>query len=240
MSILTEYRKDLATLKNLTAFILADHNFEKWDEDLVEEAINDAVLDLAIRAQMIKDEIAIHIEEDRYIYDVKGWITAANNAVSGTNKEFGFLNRVGLSGVVEPSLMPSSYATINFSQQKINNGQGLYANRFYIDLLSPGKLQVIPPDADGEALPDEAGNIQVLYVGLPDYMDNTTDFPDSMVAPQFHDSIAIGAAAILLYEGNEGDVQRAIGLDNEFTRLIAMAVASEYDGETNYRGARPA
>lgn len=240
MSILTEYRKDLDTLKDLTAFIIKDHNFEKWSEADVEEAINDAVLDLAIRAQMIKDEIAIHIEENRYIYDVKAWITAENNAAAGTNKEFGFLSRVGLSGVDEPSLMPSSYQAINFSQQKLNDGQGLYANRFYIDLLSPGKLQVIPPDADGEALPDEEGNIQVQYIGLPDYMDAAGDYPDSMVAPQFHDSIAVGAAAILLYEGNEGDLQHAVGLDNEFTRLIASAVASEYDGETNYRGARPA
>lgn len=240
MSILTEYRKDLATLKNLTAFILKDHNFEKWSEEDVEEAINDATLEFALKTKVVQDEIDIQVEEDRYIYDVKAWILAANNDTPGTNKEFGLLVRVGLSGVIEPSLMPSSHLTINFSQQAVNEGQGLYANRFYIDLLSPGKLQIIPPDADGETLPDTEGNIQVGYVGLPDYMDDTGDYPDSMVAPQFHDTIAVGAAAILLYEGNEGDVKHAIGLDNEFSRLCGLAVASEYDGQTTYMGARPA
>ena len=237
MSILNEYRKNLTALKAKTAFILTDHNFEKFSEEQVEEAINDAAMDFSLRCQCVKDEINILVEEDRVVYDVKAFITAANNATPGTNKKFGFLIRVGLSGVDEPSLMPSHSMAVNFSNSDMY--QTIYANRFFVDLLSPGKLQIMPPSADGEALPSEDGNIQVFYVGLPDFMDTGADYPDAIIPPQFHDSIATGAAAMLLYEGDEQDLLAAQDLDMEFKRQIMRAVAQEYEGQGIYQSARP-
>ena len=239
-TILNEYRKTLSALKSLTARFLVDFDFDKFGEDQVAEAVNDACMDFALRTQAVKDEINLLVSENKHIYDIKAFILEANTAASGTRKEFGFIKRVGFSGTDEPAFMPTSSHEVNFTNASQFISQGLYVNRFFVDLLSPGKLQIFPPDADGTALPSESGNLQVLYIGLPDYMDDPGDYPDSMIAPQFHDAIAIGAAAMLLYEGNETDVKQADILDQEFTRLCMMAVMNEYDGQTNYQGARPA
>lgn len=237
--ILNDYRKNLTQLRAAAAQILTDHYFERWDTTRLDEAINDAAAEFALRTQLVYDEVPIQILENEYIYNVKAFILAGNNTTPGTYREFGFVTRVGFSGTDEPAHMPSNHTDINFSLIDINQEQGLYANRFHIDLDSPGKIRILPPDADGETLPDETGNLQITYVALPTFLESTSGYLDAMIPPQNQDAIPIGAAAMLLWEGNEADCLLADGLESEFDRLCRKAAAGSFMNMTTYDGARP-
>lgn len=229
MSILNEYRKNLEQLIDETLLLCGDPLGEKWSPTRAAIAVNESVLDFVIKTQMVKEEINIQVKDDLFIYDVKTRIED-----DGTLRLFAYQIRVGFAGKTEPAYMPVSLFDIDMT--------GYGSRVWYIDHLSPGKISIPIPSADGAALgasdPYE-DNIQVLYVAMPTYMDDDADYPDSKILPIYHQAFPYGAASRLLDEGDEAAIARAVNCEAEFVTWIGRAAIEEHRGTTDYGGFRP-
>lgn len=230
MSILDDYRKDREALRDASWILLGDPLGERYDPDRVDEALNDTVLDFNLRTQMIKEELNIQVKEDVFDYDIRQRVEE-----NGTLRLYGFPLRVGFYGRKEPGYMPVSL----FDVDMVGYTSGIW----YRDNLSPNRIAIITPSADGAAAGDSdpyADNIQVLYVAEPTYMDEDADYPDSKILAIYHQAFPYGAASRLLDEGDVDDMAKALEYDAEFKKWIHRALAEEFRGQTDYGGFRPA
>jgi len=230
MSNLNDYRKNLETLVEDTLRLTGDPLGERWSSTRAAEAINDTVLDFNLRVQTIREEINVQLKEDIFEYDIKTRVEEA-----GTLRLFCFPIRVGFSGRNAPAFTPVTLLDIDLV--------GYSANVWYASHLSPGKLTVITPSADGAAAGDAdpyKNNIQVLFCAEPTIMEADDDFPDSMISILFHQGIPYGAAIRLLHEGTLDDLALADQHEAEYRKWTSRAIGEQWRGETDYGGCYPA
>lgn len=233
MEPINTFRLSLSELRAEARRLLSDFSGERWTAARVDEALNHAALDLAIESGLIKDEIEVQLIEDSHLYDIR---TICEE--DGTVKEFGYILRVGYYGLERDALSPRSTMHMDFEGYTLSDTSE--PETFRLDLLGYGQIAVAPiPQASGETLPDDDGNIQVTYAGLPAKMTNDSDYPDSSFQPMYHLYFPFKAAAKLLDEGDEEDMKKAALFDVEARRILKRAVADVQRGKTQYDSMRP-
>ena len=236
---LSDYNKTMENLIDETALLMFDPNNERFIRPRVQEAVNDAVLEMCLEAQLVHDEINIQLFENTVEYDIVKQIEE-----NGSKKEYAFPVRIGYNGDENPSMWPTDYQVIdnlmvndinlNFSEMDDFRPH----SRWSIDLISPGLIEIYPaPNTDGDSSTED-GNMQVLYVGFPTYMDSEDDSPDSNVQEWIHQGIPYGAAYRLSDESN--NMSLATAYEGEFIKWIRRAIKEFYRNQTVYDDARPA
>ncbi|KKN75078.1 hypothetical protein LCGC14_0384520 [marine sediment metagenome] len=231
---LADFKKTRTELVDQTLLLMDDPLGERWAASRVPEALNDAVLDFCMKTQVIKAEINIVLKTNIHEYDIKTQVEE-----DGTLRLYGFPIRVGFNGNGDPGMWPTTLLTIDLmgSSQTANASP----MQWHLDSVSPGKIVLFgPPAADGTASPSESGNMQVTYIGLPNYMDDDGDYPDAHIPVASYETIPYGAAAMLLEEGDGDDLAKSIEYEALFRRGTLAAVAEDYRSNTVYDDARPA
>ena len=233
MARLDEYKKSAETLIDETALLLNDPLCERWSRSRIKEALNDAVLDFCLRAQMIKEELNVRLREDVVEYDIKKRVEEDDGL-----RDYGFPTRFGFNGT-DAGMWPVDLATIDLMGYQ--QSAGVTPHRWHLGGVSPGKVVLFGgPAADGESLPSEEGNMQVTYIAFPAYMDGEGDYPDAAIPVGNHQAFPYGAAARLLDEGDAEDLRKAIAFDVTFHQGVLSAVSEDYRSMTTYDDARPA
>ena len=233
MRIVTDENRRLDWLIARTLLILQDPNGEKYAQARIIEALNFACLEIAITTELIKDEIDIQVLAAQAAYDVAAAITT-----DGTVHPLAYPVRIGYSGTTAPGLLPISTMVLD----AVNLGTSVTSNplAWRLDLLSYGEIQIDPvPQDDGEALPDETGNLQVAYVGMPTPMATpATDYPDPLIPGYYHELLPFFAARFILDEGDVEDM--ALGdRYGERWRQGTNEVKSDSYNLTSYSDTRP-
>ncbi len=233
-TLLSAYRKDVAALIVKTRLLLGDPSGERWTSAQIIEALNFAALEFAIETECIQDEIEIQLKADSWAYDIINSITE-----DGTVKPYGWLKRVGYYGKSSPALSPSTNFVLDHAG--LAGSTVGTTTRFHLDMLSYGEVGVLPiPSEDGAVLPSDTGNIQVSYVGMPDEMVNTTDYPDSSIQAMYHQYLPYRAASYWLERSDdEEDLAMAAQFDMNFRTGCSEAVGDQYQGQTGYADMRP-
>lgn len=229
MSLLSDYKKTLDTLADETLLLLGDPEGERYSSSRVYEAINDTVLDFALETELVKEEINVKILEDVYEYNIS--LLAEND---GTLREFGFPLMVGYYGDEQGAMPAMSRHVLDFV------GEAHFPRGWYLDTLSPGKIAIVLQSRDGEALPDEDYNMQVVFIALPTYMSSGASYPDENIQAHFHEVIKYGAASKLLDESeDETLLTRAEYFERLSTSGFQRAVTEQYRGQTPYMDTSP-
>ncbi len=232
MEPLTTFRKSLATLRTETLFLLRDPNGERFVSSRIDEKLNERCLDFCIKSQLIKEEINVQLLENQFEYDIKTRVKE-----DGTLREYAFPLRIGYDGDNEPAVMPGSLLAIDLKGYR--RDLSMSPSLWYLDGVSPGKIQILgPPQTDGDAPPLETGNLQVMYIAMPTYMDTGASYPDT-IPSQFHKFLPFGAASLILEDGDKDDLIMAIRYEGIFYSGITEQVAEDYRGRTQYDECRP-
>lgn len=233
MTTLLESRRRLDWLVSRTLLLLEDPNGEKYSSSKVIEALNFACLEIAISTEMIKDEVAIQLQEDGWYYDVKERVNE-----DSTKRPFGYAVRIGISGDDIPALLPVTTHTLDWTSVTLSDAGE--PTHWRLDFLSYGQIGVGPiPQSDGETLPSETDNLQVLYVAMPNPMETTeTDYPDALIPSYYHEFIPFFAAKYLLDEGDSEDMVMGDRYMSKFEQGKRGMVSDTYY-QTNYADVKP-
>ncbi len=233
MNFRTDYRKNKSELMEDTYFLLRDQNMERYSSDDIATALNDACMEFALRTKIVKDEINVQVKEHVSEYDIKTRIEE-----DGTKRTMGFPIRIGYDGDNEPGLWPTSIMGMDFFGYK--RSDRVMPSYWFMSIVSPGKIQIVgDPQSDGETPPSEDGNLQVRYIGLPEYITNNSDYPDSHIPADYHKAFPYKAAALLLEHGDEEDLAMADQFEIVFENAILTAIGDEYKGQSPYEEVRP-
>ena len=184
----SNYRKTFSGLVTQTQGLLLDWYAERWPVARVKAAINDSMVDLAVKHRLCLDSVTVALVPGVMGYDVRAMIEGLRDAGS-TIRSFAGFDRVTLAGVV---VQPGSAEEFFTSRPP----------RWTADLTGFGKLIMMTP-------PERAENLTVGYVGYPTPMEDDEDAPDPALPP-CDDALCFAAASSLLLEGNLDEVKRAM------------------------------
>ena len=230
--MLSDYGKTLTELTSRVLLLIDDPAGERFATASIWEAINDAMLDLALDTQLIKEKLTVNLLEDQHLYEIQERI-----ATNGTLRPYGFPVRIVYNLATDAAITPISSAMYDLARTGFYESNRPLAWR--IDLFSYGEVAFFPiPAANGSALPLLTGNVQVTYVALPTKMIIGTSTPDALQA-QYHEAVAIRAAELLLDEGNAEDLMFADGFEADYDRWTQRIVGDQYRGMTHYDSVRP-
>tara|TARA_Y100000034_G_scaffold70300_1_gene84816 strand:+ start:94 stop:792 length:699 start_codon:yes stop_codon:yes gene_type:complete len=231
--MISDFEKTLSDLRAETLLLLGDPSGDRYDAGRIDEALNDAALEYALETRTVTDELDVQILDNVYEYDIK------TRCEEEGNKGFAFPVRVGWDGRDAAALAPVTTHSLDRRGYSFNRDG--YPAGLVLDQLSQGRIHIFPiPNADGESLPSTDYNLQVLYVGMPDYMSDDADNPDSLIQAYFHHGLPYGAASRLLDESEDfGDQDRAEEYSDHFWSYIRETNKHVSMGSTQYQDATP-
>jgi hypothetical protein len=230
--LLSDYGKTLSQLRTRVLLLIDDPGGDRFTTASIWEAINDAMLDLALDTQLIKEKLTIKLLADQHLYEIHERIAAG-----GTLRPYGFPVRIGYNLTTDSAIKPISTAMYDLARIGFNESSGPTAWR--TDIFSYGEVAFFPiPAADGSTIPALTGNVEVTYIALPTKMTSGTSTPDTLQA-QYHEAIAVRAAELLLDEGNAEDLMFADGFEADYERWTQRIVGDQYRGMTRYDSVRP-
>lgn len=244
--MMNDYRWDLQTLRNKTLLLLEDPLGERYAAARINEALNDAQLDLVLETHLILVTAYIQLLEDDMTYDLKAEVDRQSlrafaflrhleyiqdedyRTYTGGNPVMNTIGtkRLDLAGIRLASTNPSGETLPTLAT---------------IDLVAPGKVSILPiPTADGDAIPSGYdGDLKFIYVAMPTQMSGDADYPDSLIPAIYHQGLPYGAAYRIMDEGDDQEVALADYFENEFQAWIRKANGEIYSGMTSYNDMRP-
>lgn len=255
------FGKTLGELVSMTLLAANDPNGERHAHSRVAEALNEVMLELALRVKLIYEEVSIAVEAGTATYDLHAIIAAA-----GMQRECAMIQRIvyddgGNLPVLKPTTFPFKDRA-GFYPSEIGTER-----EWRSDMVPHGHFTLVPIPATGGAslsydypvdengnpigidesgtgfisgeVPEaEPGNVIVNYVALPRYMDTDESMPDTL-QDMFHAALSVGAAARLLDEGDSDDIKIAAMLDREFYGWMMQVKGEISRGITSYYDMRP-
>jgi hypothetical protein len=236
-SALAAYSMTFAELVSRTYLMMDDPARERWEVVRVKEAINEAMLDIALDAQLIKETAIVQLTKGGIVYEVDLFASAQNK------RPYASPLRVVYDLETNPALHPVSKQELDrepgFNWSIPEGGSGCSPTKWHSDIFQHGEIGIWPPSSgDGVAPPGLTGNLQVTYVAHPTPMVNDIDHPDTLPA-LYHEAIAVRAAGLLLDEGGEEDVVLAENLVQEAEMWITKIVGDSYRNMTHYNDVSP-
>jgi hypothetical protein len=218
-------------LVSMVYLMIDDPSRERFPLEVVELAINEAMLDIALDTQLVRDDVSIQLQEDQHIYSLHDAIAA------GGKKALAYPLRVIYDASTNAGLPP--VATELFDLAGIDLDTSAWPMYWRPDIFPWGEFALYPiPNADGETLPTLTGNIQIKYVAYPTMMEADGDYPDTLPA-QYHEIIAVRAAEAVLETGGEEDLVLAEAFEKDFVGMKSRIVGDQYRGMTHYDAMRP-
>jgi hypothetical protein len=222
MSVRTRYIKNRAQLVAETLRLVDDPGGERFEAERAEELLNEAALDFNLTCSMVVESVSVALEAAVWELDAARVV-----AESGSLRAYGSALRVIWGS--GPALKPITALELDFmGVARGTPGDPLY---WVTDLLSPNRIAVFPVPARTETL-------EITFAALPRPMEADEDSPD--LPPLHHTALCYGAAARLLEEGDEADLERSLVLETEFRHAKLRAAAAGVRGETAYSGFAPA
>lgn len=246
-SMMNDYRWDLETLRKKTHLLLEDPNGQRYAAARINEALNDAQLDLVLDTHLILVTAYIQLLADDMIYDLKA------EADRQSLRAFGLLRHLEYIQDEDYRTYPGGNPVLNTLGTKRLDLAGIrlmstnpsgetLPTLSTIDLVAPGAISILPiPTSDGDSIPTSYdGNLKFIYVAMPTQMSSDSDFPDSLIPAIYHQGLPYGAAYRFMDEGGDEDVGLADYFEGEFQAWIRKANGEIYAGMTSYNDMRPA
>jgi hypothetical protein len=159
------------------------------------ERINDVVLEMTVKNEMLKSSTTIQVVEEQNVYSFPE----------------GFLRLLRLvlhdaEGLETYVILPRAADTVVLTG-RIMDGQGQPTEMFRDNLRFDEIGVWAIPDTTGSAVNTES-NLVARYVRKPVKMTNNGDFPDTDVPPWIHKDIKYGAAALLLKASRKASLRK--------------------------------
>ena len=230
--MLTKYRINRAALAKKALLLADDPNGERFSSEQVNEALNDAMLELALDVRLILEKLTILLREQQHLYEIHPRVKVAGL------RPYGYPVRSVYDVTTNAALTP--YTSELHDSFGMSLGETGGPTTWRTDLFPHGEIALFPlPASDGDTLPALTGNIELTYTAMPTLMDDDADYPDTLPA-QYHEAVAVGAAMLLLEGGaTEEDFALSAAMDAEFESWKAMIVRDESRGTTHYDAMRP-
>ena len=230
--MLTKYRMNRAALAKKALLLADDPNGERFASAQVNQALNDAMLELALDVRLIVEKLTIRMQEKQHLYEIHPRVKVAGL------RPYGYPVRSVYDVTTDAALVP--YTTELHDLFGMSLGETSRPTSWRTDLFPHGEIAFFPlPASDGDTLPALTGNIELTYAAMPTPMDDDADYPDTLPA-QYHEAVAVGAAMLLLEGGaTEEDFALSVAMDAEFESWKAMIVRDESRGNTHYDAMRP-
>ena len=230
--MLTKYRMNRAALAKKALLLADDPNGERFSSEQVNEALNDAMLELALDVRLILEKLTILLREQQHLYEIHPRVKVAGL------RPYGYPVRSVYDVTTNAALTP--YTSELHDSFGMSLGETGGPTTWRTDLFPHGEIALFPlPASDGDTLPALTGNIELTYTAMPTAMNDDADYPDTLPA-QYHEAVAVGAAMLLLEEGaTEEDFALSVAMEAEFESWKAMIVRDELRGTTHYDAMRP-
>ncbi len=230
--MLTKYRINRAALAKKALLLADDPNGERFSSEQVNEALNDAMLELALDVRLILEKLTILLREQQHLYEIHPRVKVAGL------RPYGYPVRSVYDVTTNAALAP--YTSELHDSFGMSLGETGRPTTWRTDLFPHGEIVFFPlPASDGDTLPALTGNIELTYAAMPTLMDDDADYPDTLPA-QYHEAVAVGAAMLLLEGGaTEEDFALSVAMEAEFENWKAMIVRDESRGTTHYDAMRP-
>jgi len=230
--MLTKYRMNRAALAKKALLLADDPNGERFSSEQVNEALNDAMLELALDVRLILEKLTILLREQQHLYEIHPRVKVAGL------RPYGYPVRSVYDVTTNAALTP--YTSELHDSFGMSLGETGGPTTWRTDLFPHGEIALFPlPASDGDTLPALTGNIELTYTAMPTLMDDDADYPDTLPA-QYHEAVAVGAAMLLLEgDATEEDFALSVAMEAEFESWKAMIVRDESRGTTHYDAMRP-
>ncbi len=230
--MLTKYRMNRAALAKKALLLADDPNGEHFSSEQVNEALNDAMLELALDVRLILEKLTILLREQQHLYEIHPRVKVAGL------RPYGYPVRSVYDVTTNAALTP--YTSELHDSFGMSLGETGGPTTWRTDLFPHGEIALFPlPASDGDTLPALTGNIELTYTAMPTLMDDDADYPDTLPA-QYHEAVAVGAAMLLLEgDATEEDFALSVAMEAEFESWKAMIVRDESRGTTHYDAMRP-
>lgn len=204
----SNYRKTRLQLVNRALMLAGDVLGEKYGKARAGEVVNDVVLDFSVKIRGCKDSLVVQMVEDQFLYNLPA-LVEVERGTGSVPRLFGSVMRIVKDGL--------TFVAGTNRQSFFRTGRGGWA----VDIGSAGNLAVLPHPTVTGSDSGVTGNLTVQYYGLPEYMDSEADKPDSALPSGLDDAICYGAAARLLYEGdNPEDLEKAVYFDGKYLAAV--------------------
>ncbi|HQN20668.1 MAG TPA: hypothetical protein PKV86_16065, partial [Syntrophobacteraceae bacterium] len=215
--MLTKYRMNRAALAKKALLLADDPNGERFSSEQVNEALNDAMLELALDVRLILEKLTILLREQQHLYEIHPRVKVAGL------RPYGYPVRSVYDVTTNAALTP--YTSELHDSFGMSLGETGGPTTWRTDLFPHGEIALFPlPASDGDTLPALTGNIELTYTAMPTLMDDDADYPDTLPA-QYHEAVAVGAAMLLLEGGaTEEDFALSVAMEAEFENWKAMIV----------------
>jgi hypothetical protein len=236
-SAVSAYALTFSKLVSMVYLMVDDPSRERFAVDRVKQAVNEAMLDIALDVQLIKETAIIELKTGNIVYGVD---TFADNQ---SKRDYACPLRVVYNDANNPALQTVSKQELDtdpyFNWSVPARSTNYYPFKWHSDVFEHGEIGIWPPpNSDGESAPSLVGNLQVTYVAYPNPMVNDDDTPDILSA-MYHEAIATRAAEIMLNEGGEDDLVLAESMDNDAMSWTAKIVGDQYRNMTHYNDVSP-
>lgn len=230
--MLNDFRKNRTQLAAKALLLADDPTGKRYTATQVVDALNDAMLDLALDVQLIKEKLSILLLENQHLYEIHPRVQVAGK------RPFGYPIRSVYDITTNAALSP--IATSMFDLSGISFSETGGPTGWRTDIFAHGEMAFSPtPSSQGDALPLLTGNIELTYVAYPTIMDDGADYPDTLPA-QYHEAVAVGAAMLLLEGGGtEEDLMLSASMEQEFEQWKAKIAGDEMRSMTHYNSIRP-
>lgn len=211
--------------------LAGDPSGRRFASDQVNEALNDAMLEISLDVQLVKETLRILLQENQSMYEIHP------RAATASKRPFAYPVRLVYDVTTNAAISP--FSTSLFDLAGINFSETGGPTGWRTDIYPHGEISFAPRSGeDGDALPLLTGNVDLTYVAYPTIMDDDTDYPDWLPA-QYHESIAVGAAMLLLEGGPEEDLLVSLEMEKELEQWKAKIVGDVMRGMTHYDAVRP-